>query len=156
MTITLLNTGKTDSSLTALLDEYAIRINRFVKFTIECMVPPSNIGKLKSEDVKRIEADLLLKKLSRADCIILLDEKGKKYSSINFARFLQSVFNMGYKHLFFVSGGAYGFSPKIYEKASELLSLSDMTTTHQLVRLFFSEQLYRALTIINNHPYHND
>jgi 23S rRNA (pseudouridine1915-N3)-methyltransferase len=157
MNIILLNTGKTESdSLKKMLEEYASRINHFVNFSVENVLQPNTVGKFKAEEVKRIEGDLLLKKLTKADYIILLDEKGKKYNSVNFARFLQKLFNSGIKNIYFVTGGAYGFSAQVYEKANELLSISDMTTTHQLIRLFFTEQLYRALTIINNHPYHNE
>jgi 23S rRNA (pseudouridine1915-N3)-methyltransferase len=157
MTIVLLNTGKTDNeNLRLMLEDYSTRINRFTSFKIDNILLSNSIGKFKPEEVKRAEGDLISKKLTRADYIILLDEQGKKFNSVNFAQFLQKQFNAGYKNIYFVTGGAYGFSPEVYAKAHEKLSLSYMTTTHQLIRLFFTEQLYRAFTILNNHPYHNE
>lgn len=157
MKLTLLNVGKTDNvHLNKLIEDYSIRINRFVSFQHDFVLPPRNISKLKPEDVKRVEGELLLKKLEYADYAVLLDERGKHFSSTDFAQFLQKVFNSGPKNIFFVTGGAFGFSPAVYQNVNNMISLSAMTTTHQLVRLMFTEQLYRAFTIMNNHPYHNE
>jgi 23S rRNA (pseudouridine1915-N3)-methyltransferase len=156
MKITALHVGKTDNkNLEALIQEYIPRINRHIQFGQEFVVVPKALSKLKPEELKKAETNLLMKKLTDADYIVLLDERGKQYSSTAFADFLQKLMNSGVKSVFFVSGGAYGFSKEMYEKSNDLLSLSAMTTTHQLIRLFFTEQLYRAITILNNHPYHN-
>ena len=157
MKITLLCIGKTDSSnLDAMLSDYTKRINKFIEYKLDCIIPPKNISKLQPLDVKKLEGELILKKIEKSSYLILLDEKGKRYSSINFANQVQKYMNTGCKQLFFVVGGAYGFSESVYKMADGKLSLSDMTTTHQLIRLFFSEQVYRAFTILNGHPYHNE
>ena len=157
MKFTLLNVGKTDNAnLKNLVGEYSVRINRFVPFQQDFITPSKNISKMKPDEVKRAEGELILKKADNADCLILLDEKGKQFSSLDFAQYLQKLLNSGMKNLMFVSGGAYGFSPAVYQRANDKISLSQMTTTHQLIRLIFTEQLYRAFTIINNHPYHNE
>jgi len=157
MKITALHVGKTDDkNLEALIQEYIPRIKRYVNFWHDFVTVSKNTGKLKPEEIKKIEGELLLKKMSIADYVILLDEHGRQYTSISFSTHLQKLMNTGYKNIFFVSGGAYGFSDDVKMKANEFLSLSSLTTTHQLVRLFFTEQLYRAITILNNHPYHNE
>ncbi len=156
MNISLLNVGKTDNkALELLIDDYIKRINRFVKYKHDFIIPPKNIGKLKPEQVKKLEGELILKYCFDTDYIILLDEKGESYTSVEFSNFIQKTMNKGYKSIVFVTGGAYGFSQPVYQRANEMISFSKMTTTHQLIRLFFSEQLYRAFTIIKGHPYHN-
>ncbi|MEN8904484.1 MAG: 23S rRNA (pseudouridine(1915)-N(3))-methyltransferase RlmH [Clostridiales bacterium] len=157
MKVIFLNTGKTDSlELNKLIGIYEKRLSRFVPFEIVCTQTPKNAGKLKSSELKKEEGELLLQKMKEADYIVLLDEKGKHFTSNEFAQFLQGQMNKGIRKIMFVSGGAYGFAEEIYQKAHLKLSISKMTTTHQLIRLFFSEQLYRAFTILNNHPYHNN
>ena len=157
MKITLICVGKTDSNnLEAMLSDYAKRINKFIDFKLDCIIPPKNRSKLQPLDVKKAEGELILKKIERASYLILLDEKGKRYTSINFANQVQKYMNTGCKHLYFIVGGAFGFSEAVYKAADGKLSLSDMTTTHQLIRLFFSEQIYRAFAILNRHPYHNE
>lgn len=156
MGITLINVGKTENKhLDILLADYINRLNRFVKFKVETVPLPRSIGKCKPAQVKHIEGEMILKHCKTADFIILLDEKGKEFTSQGFSGYIQKKLNMGSRNLCFVSGGAYGFSEQVYQKANECLSLSKMTTTHQLVRLFFVEQLYRAFTILKGHPYHN-
>ena len=157
MKIILLNTGKTDSNeLNKLISIYEKRLSRFLPFEIQYVQTPKNAGRIKPAELKRQEGELLLQKINDADYIILLDEKGKQFTSNEFAQFLQGQMNKGIKKIIFISGGAYGFSEELYQKAHVKLSISKMTTTHQLIRLFFTEQLYRAFTIINNHPYHNN
>lgn len=156
MNISLLNVGKTDSKeLEVLIEDYTKRINRFVTFKYDFIITPKNIGKYKPEQVKIIEGDLILKRFSNSDYIILLDEKGKSFTSVEYSNFIQKTMNKGFRNIVFVTGGAYGFSQAVYDRADEIISFSKMTTTHQLIRLFFSEQLYRAFTIIKGHPYHN-
>lgn len=113
-------------------------------------------GKLSSEALKEAEGQLFLKHIKPGDKMILLDEKGKTFTSRGFADQLQKWMNAGPKRLVFVVGGAFGFSAEMYAKAEGKLSMSSMTTSHQLIRVVFLEQLYRAFTIINNEPYHND
>jgi 23S rRNA (pseudouridine1915-N3)-methyltransferase len=157
MKIYFVNIGKTDSKeLDSLIKKYELRLKKFLPFELDYIQIPKYTGKLKSNDLKSLEGMAILKKIEQADYVILLDEKGKQFSSNDFAQFLQRKMNTGIKSLMFISGGAYGFSEEVYKSAHETLSLSKMTTTHQLVRLFFTEQLYRAFTILNNHPYHNN
>jgi 23S rRNA (pseudouridine1915-N3)-methyltransferase len=113
-------------------------------------------GKRSAEVVKDLESQAFQKHFQAGDWIILLDEKGKQYHSRAFAQQLQKWMNGGPKRLVFVIGGAFGFSRGMYERANAMLSMSEMTTSHQLIRVVFLEQLYRAFTILNNEPYHND
>ncbi len=157
MKIYFVNVGKTDSKeLDSLIKKYELRLKKFLPFELDYVQTPKNSGRLKTSDLKSVEGAAILKKIAQADYVILLDEKGKQFNSNDFAQFLQHKMNAGIKSLMFISGGAYGFSEEVYKMAQETLSLSKMTTTHQLVRLFFTEQLYRAFTILNNHPYHNN
>ncbi len=114
---------------------------------------------LKSADTKKVkdkEGELILKKIIPGDYVILLDDKGKEFTSTQFAAYLEGLFNQSLKNICFVAGGAYGFSDELYKRANAKLSLSKMTFSHQIVRAIFSEQLYRAFTIINNEPYHHE
>jgi len=154
--ITLLTVGKTENNyLQQGIKVYIDRLGHYIKFdTIEVQLP----AKLKSQNaelVKEAEGKIILKHFSSADMIILLDEKGKTYTSEEFATYLQRFMNAGVRNLMFVVGGAFGFSKEVYDAAQARLSLSAMTFSHQMVRLFFTEQLYRAFTIIRNEPYHN-
>lgn len=156
MKITLLTVGKTENNyLQQGIKVYIDRLGHYIKFdTIEVQLP----AKLKSQNaelVKEAEGKIILKHFSSADMIILLDEKGKTYTSEEFATYLQRFMNAGVRNLMFVVGGAFGFSKEVYDAAQARLSLSAMTFSHQMVRLFFTEQLYRAFTIIRNEPYHN-
>jgi 23S rRNA (pseudouridine1915-N3)-methyltransferase len=116
---------------------------------------PKTLKKLSSDQLKEAEGKLLNKYFDDADMIVLLDEHGKSYSSEEFAIWMQKQMNAGIRHLMFVVGGAFGFSKEVYSSANGQLSLSDMTFSHQMIRLFFTEQLYRAFTILRNEPYHN-
>jgi 23S rRNA (pseudouridine1915-N3)-methyltransferase len=155
MEIKLIVVGKTKSSeLVRLINEYVKRINFYKKFKI--IVVNSLKSKKNSEkEIKKIEGENVLKSVKKNELIFLLDENGKSFNSRKFADFLSNKFKTN-KSIVFVVGGAHGFSNEIKQKSNEIISLSEMTFSHQIIRLFFTEQLYRALTIINNHPYHND
>ena len=156
MEIELLCIGKTDKTLwSEVLKDYEKRINYYIKFSITYISDIKVSKKMSPKKIKDEEAKMFFQKLRSSDEVILLDEKGKNFSSINFAKELEKNISNRKKKLYFLIGGAYGFSDKIYNKFSSRLSLSKMTFSHQMVRLFFCEQLYRAFTIINNHPYHN-
>ncbi|QCX00313.1 23S rRNA (pseudouridine(1915)-N(3))-methyltransferase RlmH [Aggregatimonas sangjinii] len=156
MTIKLLAIGKTDSkALQQLISEYKNRLKHYVKFELEVLPDIKNAKNLSEAQQKEKEGELILKKLGQTDILVLLDENGKQLDSIAFSNYLQKKMNAGLKRLVFVIGGPYGFSPAIYQKAQGKLSLSKMTFSHQMVRLFVVEQLYRAFTILRNEPYHH-
>ena len=115
-----------------------------------------NTKNLSEAQQKEKERALILKNLNPTDKVVLLDEKGKEYRSVEFAKHLQQHMNSGVKRLVFIIGGPYGFSPELYAKAQEKLALSKMTFSHQMIRPFFVEQLYRAMTILKNEPYHHE
>lgn len=155
MEIKLIVVGKTKrTELSKLIDEYIKRINFYCRFKI-IEVNSVKSKKISEEEIKKVEGDNILKNLNKNDTLILLDERGKSYGSRKFSEFISSKTQTN-KNLTFVIGGAFGFSNSIYEKSNDLVSFSSMTFSHQIIRLFFTEQLYRAFTIINNHPYHND
>ena len=155
MEIKLIVVGKTKSyELVRLMNEYVKRINFYKKFKI--IVVNSLKSKKNSEkEIKKIEGENILKSVKKNELIFLLDENGKSFNSRKFADFLSNKFKTN-KSIVFVVGGAHGFSNEIKQKSNEIISLSEMTFSHQIIRLFFTEQVYRALTILNNHPYHND
>lgn len=156
MTIKLLAIGKTDhKDLQSLIDDYQKRLGFYVKFEFE-IIPDLKKAKHLSEDQqKQKEGELILNKLSATDVLILLDENGKQMDSVGFSNYLQKHMNSGIKQLVFVIGGPYGFSPDVYQKANGKLSVSKMTFSHQMIRLFVIEQLYRGFTILRNEPYHH-
>jgi len=154
--IKLLLNGKTnDKVLQELSDRYVKRIKGFTGLEVEVIPDLKNTKHLSPEQVKDKEAKLILDRLNASDFVVLLDEKGKEFTSEQFAAFLQKQMNSGIKNLLFVVGGAYGFSEAVYKRANYKLALSQMTFSHQLVRVIFLEQLYRGLAILNHHPYHN-
>ena len=156
MTISLLCIGKTDSKeISSLLENYEKRLRHYIRFE-RLELPDVKRKNLSPAQQKSAEADLLLKKLSPSDQVILLDEKGKELRSVEWAAQLEKRMVQGSKHLVYVVGGPYGFDDRIYEKAQGKMSLSKMTFSHQMVRLFFVEQLYRAFTIIRKEPYHHE
>jgi len=156
MTIKLLTIGKTDNKqLQYLIDNYKKRLRFYVKFEFEIIPDLKNTKNLTEVQQKLKEGDLILSKLKATDTLILLDEKGKQIDSIAFSEYLQKHMNSGIKQLVFVIGGPYGFSEEVYKKANGKLSLSKMTFSHQMIRLFFIEQLYRGFTILRNEPYHH-
>ncbi len=157
MKITLLVVGKTnDPHFIAGIEEYAGRIRRYLPFGIEAVPELRNAKSLSEEQQKEREADLLLKAFRPGDHIVLLDERGRERRSVEFAAWMEKRMAAGLKRLVFVAGGPYGFSPRIREKADEEVSLSRMTFPHQMVRLIFTEQVYRAMTVINGEPYHHE
>ena len=157
MKITLLVVGRTvDKNIIAAIDDYAGRIKHFVPFDIEIIPELKNARKLSEAQQKEAEGELILKSLQTGDRIVLLDEGGKEFRSAEFAAWIEHKQNISIKRLVFIVGGPYGFSPKIYETAHEKVSLSKMTFSHQMIRLLFVEQLYRAYTIINHLPYHHE
>jgi len=156
MQITLLAIGKTDNKqLQQLIDEYTKRLGFYIKFNLEIIPDIKNSKNLSEAQQKQKEGDLILNKVNTSDVLILLDENGKQLDSIGFSNYLQKHMNSGIKQLIFVIGGPYGFSQEVYQKAQGKLSLSKMTFSHQMVRLFFIEQLYRGFTILKNEPYHH-
>jgi 23S rRNA (pseudouridine1915-N3)-methyltransferase len=156
MNIKLIAIGKTDNKeLQKLIDEYSKRLSFYIKFDLEIIPDIKNVKNLSESQQKEKEGDLILAKLTPTDQLILLDENGKTFSSIGFSDFLQKKMNSGVKTLVFVIGGPYGFSDVVYQKAQGKISLSLMTFSHQMVRLFFIEQLYRGFTILKNEPYHH-
>jgi 23S rRNA (pseudouridine1915-N3)-methyltransferase len=156
MNIKLLAIGKTDhKSLQALIDEYTKRLSFYIKFDLEIIQDIKNVKNLSESQQKEKEGEILLSKITATDYLVLLDENGDTYTSVAFSNFLQKKMNSGTKTLVFVIGGPYGFSEAVYQKAQSKISLSSMTFSHQMIRLFFIEQLYRGFTILKNEPYHH-
>jgi len=157
MNITLLMIGNTSEAF--VLDGYEVfmkRLKHYVKVK-EVIIPDVKERKhLNAEQIKEKEAALILEKLAASNFSVLLDERGKEFSSVEFATFLQKTMNAGTRELFFIIGGAYGVAESVKQKADLTVSLSRMTFTHQVIRLLFAEQLYRAMTILKNEPYHNE
>lgn len=156
MTIKLIAIGKTDNTdLQSLMDDYIKRLGFYIKFSLDIIPDIKNVKNLSEEQQKQKEGELILSKLSATDILILLDENGKQFDSVNFSEYLQKHMNSGIKQLVFAIGGPYGFSKDVYNKSNGKLSLSKMTFSHQMIRLFFIEQLYRGFTILKNEPYHH-
>jgi 23S rRNA (pseudouridine1915-N3)-methyltransferase len=156
MNIKLLAIGKTDNkALQQLMDDYMKRLSFYIKFDLEIIPDIKNAKNLSEAQQKEKEGELILSKLSPTDQLILLDENGKSFSSVGFSEELQKKMNSGIKTLVFAIGGPYGFSDAVYNKAQGKISLSAMTFSHQMVRLFFIEQVYRAFTILRGEPYHH-
>lgn len=156
MTIKLLGIGKTDDkTLQNLTDVYVKRLQFYNKFEIELIPDIKKVKNLDENQQKQKEGELILNKVSTSDFVVLLDENGKQLSSVGFSEFIQKRFNSGLKQVIFIIGGPYGFSEDVYNRADTKISLSKMTFSHQMVRLFFTEQLYRAFTILKNEPYHH-
>lgn len=156
MKITLLAIGKTDDKkLIALTEMYQKRLQHYVSFSFEVIPDIKKSKHLSEAQQKQQEGEEIIKRTQNSDVLILLDEKGKVYTSEGFSAFLQKKMNSGIKNLIFVIGGPYGFSDAIYQRANGKVSLSAMTFSHQMIRLFFVEQLYRGFTILKNEPYHH-
>ena len=157
MKIKLVCVGKTTSSYLKEGElEYIKRLGHYCSFEMVEIPELKNVRKLSKEQIKVEEGKLILSKLGMGESLILLDENGKNLSSEKFADFLQKQMTQGGKGIVFVVGGAYGFSEDVYAKSLHKISLSAMTFSHQMVRLFFLEQLYRAHTILNGEPYHHN
>jgi 23S rRNA (pseudouridine1915-N3)-methyltransferase len=155
MRITLVQTGKTkDSFINKGVDEFMKRMVRYAPFQIETVPDLKNSRNMTMKEVQEREGAMLIKRIPKGGYVILLDERGKEYNSISFAEHLNALEGR-VNHLFFVIGGAYGFSGDVYSRADERFSLSKLTFSHQLVRVIFMEQLYRAFTILRGEPYHN-
>lgn len=156
MKITLLVVGKTtDSHIEALIQEYQKRLTHYVPFTLQVIPELKNTKALTSEQQKQAEGELILRTITPATDLILLDEHGKEFRSIEFADYIQKRMSSG-RDVVFVVGGPYGFSEAVYQRANGKISLSKMTFSHQMVRLFFVEQIYRAMTILRGEPYHHE
>jgi len=157
MKVTLVLTGKTEESFAK--DGFNLfekRLQHYIQMDTIVLPDLKNVRNFNSDQVKEKEAELQLKAINDKDFLVLLDEKGKEYRSIEFATYLQKQMNSSVKNLVFIVGGPFGFSEKLYKRANAKMSLSKMTFSHQLVRLLFMEQLYRAFTIIRNEPYHHE
>ena len=156
MRITLLFTGKTtDSRLLSLIDEYRQRLIHYVPFELVVLPDLKNAKSLTEEQIKTVEGEAMLKYFTPSMDVILLDEHGREYRSVEFADFLQKKMSAS-KDLTFVIGGPYGFSPVVYQRANGKISFSQMTFSHQMIRLMAIEQIYRAMTILRGEPYHHE
>lgn len=157
MKIILISVGKTDDRFfSEIIETYKKKTNFYINFEIEMVPDIKNTKKLSEKEQKIQEGSNLIKCFQPTDYIVLLDDKGKQFPSMEFARFIEKKTHTVPKRLVFVVGGPYGFSEEMYALANEKLSLSKMTFTHQMVRLVFVEQLYRAMTILNGEPYHHE
>jgi 23S rRNA (pseudouridine1915-N3)-methyltransferase len=157
MKTVLIVVGKTDAAyLSEAIEEYRKRLSHYISFEITVVPDPKNTKNLTVEQQKEREGAAVKKHLRPGDCVVLLDDRGREYTSGRFASYIEKKMQSACKRLVFVVGGAYGFSHEMYEAAHEKLSLSSMTFSHQMIRLIFIEQLYRAMTILNREPYHHE
>ena len=138
------------------IEKYLGRLKHYIGFNLTVIPELKNTKNLTEAQQKSKEADLILKQVNNTDLVMLLDEKGKKYTSVLFANYLNKQMIGSVQHMVFIIGGPYGFDESIYKRAQGSISLSDMTFSHQMVRLFFVEQLYRAFTILKGEPYHHE
>ncbi len=150
-------TGRTTGKLfQEAISDYQRRLGHYLPFTIEELPDLKNVSSLSEEQQKEREADQLFDRLQPGDVLVLLDEKGREFTSRQFSAFVEQKMQTVSKRLVFLIGGPYGFSPRVYAAAHDKISLSKMTFSHQMVRLFLVEQIYRACTIIHGEPYHHD
>ncbi len=157
MNIELVVVGKTDmKEVEALISMYSKRLNHYVRFAITTIADVRNTKKLSEGEQKRMEGEAILRLINDSDHVVLLDERGQELRSIEFADMVQRRMSAGTKRMLFIIGGPYGFSEAVYQRANSMLSLSRMTFSHQIVRAIFTEQLYRAFTILKNEPYHHE
>lgn len=157
MRVTLLLVGKTvNKHFVELIDEYAGRVKHYIGFDITVIPELKNTKNLSTDQQKQQEGELILKQIRTADHVVLLDEHGKEFRSVEFSTWVEQKMQTVSKRLVFVIGGPYGFSQEVYGRANEKISLSKMTFSHQMVRLIFVEQLYRAMTIMRGEPYHHE
>ena len=157
MNIKLVLVSKTDEKyLQEGIDIYVKRLKHYVNFEMDIIPALKDLKRASPEEIKEREAALILKRIEKSDRVVLLDEHGAQHTSVGYSQYLQKQMNAGVKNLAFVVGGAFGFAPSVYKAAHDKISLSTMTFNHQMVRLIFVEQLYRAFTILNHEPYHNE
>ncbi len=157
MQIELIVIVKTDSKeVAALVELYAKRVNFYCRFAVTTLPDIRNTRHLTSRQQRTAEGEALLRQFTDGDYVVLLDERGDEMRSVEFAAWLQKRLNSGMKRLVMVIGGPYGFSDAVYARADARLSLSRMTFSHQIVRVIFAEQIYRAFAILNNEPYHHE
>lgn len=157
MKITLLTVGKTDVKwVREGLELYSSRLIHYVPFSLVEIPELKNVSALSQDQIKSREGELILRHLKPADELVLLDEHGREFRSIEFADFIEGRMSRSSRDLVFVIGGAYGFSKEVYSRADSKISLSKMTFSHQMVRTIFAEQLYRAFTIMRGEPYHHE
>jgi ribosomal RNA large subunit methyltransferase H len=157
MKFTLLVVGRTvEKHYITAINDYAERTKHYISFDTEVIPELKNTKSLSKEQQKEKEGELILKTLQPGDVPVLLDEHGKEFRSVEFASWVERKMHTVSKRLVFIIGGPYGFSPAVYAVAQEKISLSKMTFSHQMIRLIFVEQLYRAMTILNNGPYHHE
>lgn len=157
MNVTLLTVGKTDVKwVKEGLDLYVSRLKHYVPFTVMEIPELKKAGALTRAQIKEKEGELILKQVSPQDILILLDEHGREFRSMEFAEYMEKQLASGARNMVFVVGGAYGFSDAVYERSQGRISLSKMTFSHQMVRTIFAEQLYRAFTILKGEPYHHE
>lgn len=157
MKVLIIHCGKTeDSYLITGIEKYEKRLKHYLSIETLCLPALKNTKALSKEEQKEKEGSILLSKLLNTDFIVLLDEKGKQFSSVDFSKYLTQHINTGTRRIVFITGGPYGFSEEVYAKTNFKISLSAMTFSHQMVRLFFIEQLYRAMTIHKGEPYHHE
>ncbi len=157
MKFALLAIGRTvEKHYISAINDYAERTKHYIPFDIEIIPELKNTKNLSTEQQKEKEGELILKALQPGDIAVLLDEHGKEFRSVEFASWIERKMHTVSKRLVFIIGGPYGFAPSVYQAAQEKISLSKMTFSHQMVRLIFMEQLYRAMTILSNEPYHHE
>ena len=157
MNIELIVIGKTDQQeVAALVEQYAKRVNHYCKFTVTTIADVKNTRNMAPSRQKQLEGEMILKLITEGDWLVLMDERGRQFTSMEYADWLQKRMLSGVKRVAIVIGGPYGFSEDVYKRANEKISLSKMTFSHQIVRAIFAEQLYRAFTILNNEPYHHE
>lgn len=138
------------------IDEYTSRLSHYIPFSIEYIDDVKNTRNLSEQQQKAAEGKSILAMLDKGDYVVLLDEHGKEFTSVQFSKYIEKRMASGARRMVLVVGGPYGFSQDVYDRANELLSLSKMTFPHEMIRLIFTEQLYRAMTIINHEPYHHE
>ena len=157
MKAVLLVIGKTDESyIIEGINKYANRISKYMPFEIDVIPDLKNRKNMQHLQQKEKEGTLILKRINPGDYLVLLDERGKMHSSVEFAKWLNTIFVSSYKRLVFVVGGPYGFSNDVYKKCNSKISISKMTFSHQMIRLIFTEQFYRAHSILKGEPYHHE
>lgn len=157
MKITLMCVGKTDDDFVKVgVEKYLNRLKHYTSFNIVVLPDVKNVKNMSKQQQMDKEADFFLKQITNQDFVILLDEKGKEFRSVEFSKYLSQKMVAGVTHVIFLIGGPYGFSEKVRERANYFVSLSKLTFSHQMVRLFFVEQVYRAFTIMKGEPYHHE